>query len=117
MAYKELKKLYYSGQEVYRETYMQRFSSDNTVRLDFDVAGYQAFFVQCEDVINLTYHILKLDKEILRLRALLPEVALEQYSKRCFGSRRRQYHNRRIRNDCFRGYDAFGGDTGHGRSV
>lgn len=83
MAYKELKKLYYSGQAVYRETYMQRFSSDNTVRLDFDVAGYQAFFVQCEDVINLTYHILKLDKEILRLRALLPEVALEQYSKKC----------------------------------
>ena len=83
MAYKELKKLYYGDQEIYRETYMQRFSSDNTVRLGFDIAGYQAFFVQCDDVINLTYQILKLDKDIYKLRVKLPEVALEQYSKRC----------------------------------
>ena len=83
VAYKELKKLYYGDQEIYRETYMQRFSSDNTVRLGFDIAGYQAFFVQCDDVINLTYQILKLDKDIYKLRVKLPEVALEQYSKRC----------------------------------
>jgi len=83
MAYKELKKLYYGDKDIYRETYMQRFSAENAVRLDFDVAGYQAFFVQCEDVINLTYQILKLDKDIFRLRKMLPEVALEQYSKRC----------------------------------
>ena len=83
MAYKELKKLYYGDKDTYRETYMQRFSSDNAVHLDFDVAGYQAFFVQCEDVINLTYQILKLDKDIFRLRKMLPQVALEQYSKRC----------------------------------
>lgn len=83
MAYKELKKLYYGDKDTYRETYMQRFSSESAVRLDFDVAGYQAFFVQCEDVINLTYQILKLDKDIFRLRKMLPKVALEQYSKRC----------------------------------
>ena len=64
MAYKELKKLYYGDKDTYRETYMQRFSAENAVHLDFDVAGYQAFFVQCEDVINLTYQILKLDKDI-----------------------------------------------------
>ena len=62
---------------------MQRFSAETAVHLDFDVAGYQAFFVQCEDVINLTYQILKLDKDIFRLRKMLPQVALEQYSKRC----------------------------------
>ena len=83
MAYKELKKLYFGDQETYRAAYMQRFSSENTVRMDFDVAGYQAFFVQCDDVIKLTYDILKLDKEILQLRTSLPKVALEQYSKRC----------------------------------
>ena len=83
MAYKELKKLYYGDKDTYRETYMQRFSAENAVHLDFDVAGYQAFFVQCEDVINLTYQILKLDKDIFRLRKMLPQVALEQYSKRC----------------------------------
>lgn len=83
MAYKELKKLYYTDQDAYRTAYMQRFSGDNTVRLEFDVAGYQAFFVQCDEVINLSYHILKLDKEIFKLRKQLPEVALEQYSKKC----------------------------------
>ena len=83
MAYKELKKLYYGDKDTYRETYMQRFSAETAVHLDFDVAGYQAFFVQCEDVINLTYQILKLDKDIFRLRKMLPQVALEQYSKRC----------------------------------
>lgn len=83
MAYKELRKLYYGDKDTYRETYMQRFSAENAVRLDFDVAGYQAFFVQCEDVINLTYQILKLDKDIFRLRKMLPKVALEQYSKKC----------------------------------
>ena len=83
MAYKELKKLYYGDKDTYRETYMRRFASDNTICLDFDVAGYQAFFVQCEDVIKLSYQILKLDKDILSLRKMLPQVALEQYSKRC----------------------------------
>lgn len=83
MAYKELKKIYYGDQETYRTTYMQRYSSENSVHLDFDVAGYQAFFVQCEEVINLTIQILKLDKEIYKLRTRLPKVALEQYSKRC----------------------------------
>ena len=83
MAYQELKKLYYGDQETYRETYMQRFSSENTKRLDFDVEKYQAFFVQCDDVIQLTYQILKLDKEICKLRGELPKVALKQYSKRC----------------------------------
>lgn len=83
MAYKELKKIYYGDQEAYRTTYMQRYSSENSVHLDFDVAGYQAFFVQCEEVINLTIQILKLDKEIYKLRTRLPKVALEQYSKRC----------------------------------
>lgn len=83
MAYKELKKIYYGDQETYRTTYMQRYSSENSVHLDFEVAGYQAFFVQCEEVINLTIQILKLDKEIYKLRTRLPKVALEQYSKRC----------------------------------
>lgn len=83
MAYRELKKLYYGDRETYRQAYEQRFSSDNTVRLDFDVAGHQAFFVQCDDVIRLTYQISKLDKDIYKLRKQLPPVALQQYSKRC----------------------------------
>lgn len=83
MSYKELKKLYYGDPETYRASYTQRFSADNTVHLEFDVAGYPSFFVQCDDVINLTYQILRLDKEIYKLRTQLPQVALAQYSRRC----------------------------------
>jgi len=83
MAYKELKKLYYEDQNTYRETFMQRFSADSTVHLDFDIAGYQSFFFQCDDVITLTYQILTLDKEIYQLRMRLPEIALKQYSRKC----------------------------------
>ena len=83
MPYKELKKLYFGDQETYKSTYDQRFSSENTIHLDFDVAGYQAFFVQCPDVINLGYKILQLDKDISMLRIKLPEIALKQYSRKC----------------------------------
>ena len=83
MPYKEFRKLYYGDQEMYKSTYDRRFSSENTVRLDFDVAGYPAFFVQCPDVVTLSYEILRLDKDIALLRTQLPEIALEQYSKRC----------------------------------
>ena len=83
MAYPTLKKLSYINKEIYRETYQRRLSSENAIHLDFDVAGHQAFFVQCEDVIRLCYQILKLDKEISLLQAELPNVALVQYSKKC----------------------------------
>lgn len=83
MPYKILKKLFYTDQDLYRATYQQRFSSDNTIRIDFDISKHQAFFVQCDDVIQLTYHILQLDKEIYKLRTKLPNIALEQYSKKC----------------------------------
>ena len=83
MPYKELKMFYYGDQETYKSTYNQRFYSENTIRLDFDVAGYQAFFVQCPDVINLSYKIMQLDKDISILRTQLPQIALKQYSRRC----------------------------------
>ena len=83
MAYQTLKKLYYADHEEYRSTYMQRFSGENAVHMDFDVAGYQAFFVNSNEVVELGYHIFALDKEILKLQTQLPKVALQQYSRRC----------------------------------
>ena len=83
MPYKELMKLYYGDEEEYKKIYMQRLSSENAIHLDFDVSGYQAFFLQCEDVINLSLSIYKLDKEICILQNILPKVALKQYSRRC----------------------------------
>lgn len=83
MPYKELTKLYYGDEAEYKTIYKQRFSSENAIHLDFDIAGYQAFFLQCEDVINLSISIYKLDKEICILQTILPKVALKQYSRRC----------------------------------
>lgn len=83
MPYKELKELYYGDQATYKSTYDQRFFSDNGIHLDFDVAGNQAFFVQCPDVFNLSYEIMRLDKDISLIRTQLPKIALEQYSRRC----------------------------------
>lgn len=83
MPYKELTKLYYGDEAEYKKTYMQRLSSENAIHLDFNVAGYQTFFLQCEDVINLSLDIYKLDKEIFALQTILPKVALKQYSRRC----------------------------------
>lgn len=83
MKYQELKKLYYGDRELYQDTYQARFSSENTITLNFDIDGHPAFFVQCEDVIRLTYEILKLDKIVYHYRTSLPNVALNQYTQRC----------------------------------
>ena len=83
MAYKELRELYYTDRGKYDELYKERFSSESSIRLDFDIEGNQAFFVQSEEVIDLLFRILRSDKEIYALQASLPKVALEQYSKKC----------------------------------
>ena len=83
MAYIELGKLYYRDRDEYRAEYEKRFHSDNTIKLDFDIEGYQAFICQTAEVFSLIYDILILDKEIYGIRIRLPGKALEQYSRKC----------------------------------
>ena len=83
MAYMDLRKLFFIDEERYRKTFSDRFYSENAIRLDFDIAGNQAFFVQCDEVIRQVYSILTLDKEIALLCKKLPGVAGKQYSRRC----------------------------------
>ena len=83
MTYMDLKKLYFINQEESEKVYQQRYSAENTVHLDFEIAGYQSFFVQCDDVIRRSHKILTLDKEIFALQQKLPKTALEQYTRRC----------------------------------
>lgn len=83
MAYKLLGKLYYEGQEVYAEEYKSRFNSEDTIKLDFDIAQKQAFFLQNTEVMKLSYEIAKLDKIVAQLSTSLPGVAKEQYSRKC----------------------------------
>lgn len=83
MAYEELKKLYYKDQAEYVKEYQRRFNSEDTVRLDFQIKGKQAFFVETTDVLRLALNITQLDKDVTKLSNTLPGIAKEQYSKRC----------------------------------
>ncbi len=79
MEYKDLKKLFHSDKENYQKIYYSRFESDMSIKLNFDVAGCSAFFVQSEEVLQLMFHILRLDKEVTNLASRLPDNALNQY--------------------------------------
>lgn len=83
MEYEVLSKLYYKDTETYKQTYQKRFNSPETIKIDFEIAGNQAFFVQNSEVINLVYNILRLDKDIALLCRSLPQRALLQYSRKC----------------------------------
>ena len=83
MEYRDLRKLYYDGEDVYKKAYSDRFNSDYAAKLDFEISGHQAFFVETKRVIELTKSILRLDKEIALLNVALPGKALEQYSSKC----------------------------------
>ena len=83
MAYEELRKLYYIDREEYKKVYNERFNSPTSIKLDFEISGKQAFFVQYPEVTNLIYDILRMDTEITRILPSLPQIALKQYAMKC----------------------------------
>lgn len=83
MAYPQLRKLYYGDEAEYKKAYNERFESSESIKIDFDIKGQQAFFVQCDDVIRRMYSILRLDKKVTGLCRALPGIAWRQYSYKC----------------------------------
>ena len=83
MSYKSLRELSYSRSINIEHVYNVRFNSEYAQKLDFQVSGYQAFFVQSPEVIEKTMDILRLDKRIFMLASNLPGVARLQYAQRC----------------------------------
>ena len=84
MPYTTLRQLFYQlDEDAYREEYLRRYNSDETIRLDFDIHGKQAFFCQSTDVIKTMFSILKINAKIVELQSKLPGIALNQYSKKC----------------------------------
>ena len=81
--YKTLRKLYYGDPETYQQVYERRFSESTTVHLDFLIGEHPAFFVQDNAVIQKVFSILRLDKEIALLKCQLPQIALQQYTRKC----------------------------------
>lgn len=83
MAYKDLKTLYYGNNENYAKEYMNRFNSEETIKLNFFIGENQAFFIQNAEVWKIAFNIAKLDKKIGELCNELPGVAINQYSRKC----------------------------------
>lgn len=83
MPYVELKKLHYIDSEKYAKEYLNRFASEEAVKLDFYIKEKQAFFLLNADVMSLAYKIARIDKRIGKLCDNLPGIAINQYSKKC----------------------------------
>jgi Fic family protein len=83
MPYKELKSLYYGDNAIYAQEYLNRFNSENTVKLNFYIGEHRAFFTETVDVMKIAFNIARMDKEIGDLCLKLPVVAIEQYSRKC----------------------------------
>lgn len=83
MNYKELKSLYYGSNEIYAQEYLNRFNSEQTIKLNFYIGENRAFFLENAEVLKLSFNIARLDKEIGELCNDLPGVAINQYSRKC----------------------------------
>lgn len=83
MPYTELIKLYYSEPDQYETVYHERFSSPYAQHIDFMIGQFPAFFVVTPEIQARMLAIQRIDKKIVLVCSRLPEVALEQFSKRC----------------------------------
>lgn len=82
MAYEPLAKIYYTSKE-YEKIYNNRYNSENAIHLDFEVSGSPAFFILENSLCSTAIDIYKTDKRIKKLRDLLPQKAISQFSVRC----------------------------------
>ena len=83
MEYKELRKIYFQNDEEYNNEYAARYNSRNAFHLDFLIGNNPAFYEVNMEVQKLMLHILRTDKEVLKLEKVLPGAALDQYRKKC----------------------------------
>lgn len=82
MSYEPLSKLFYSDKEHYEEIYQNRFNSEYTTHIDFEINGSPAFFVLDPTLHHKSIEIYKADKRIKQLRDKLPGVAIDQFTMR-----------------------------------
>jgi hypothetical protein len=83
MNYIELSKIFYKDKNGYYVEYDKRFGSPDTVKLNFEINGNQAFFMQNAGISNIVFQILRSDKEVSRISWQLPRIALDHFTRRC----------------------------------
>lgn len=83
MQYNPLSKLYYSDTEHYNEIYQQRFQSESAYRFAFEISKNPAFMLFTPELFSLLDQIMELDKQLSQLAKKLPDIAIEQYTRKC----------------------------------
>ena len=78
-----LSKLFYQNKDAYEQVYQQRFHSEYTVHLDFEVNENPAFFVQTPEAYQMLTNILRMNTVVSNLCQALPGAAIHQFSRRC----------------------------------
>lgn len=83
MKYRLLSSIYYEDLIEYENTYKKRYESESSYRYSFSIASNKAFLVINNNILNLITDILKLDKMLTLKINYLPNIALNQYNKKC----------------------------------
>lgn len=83
MQYNPLSKLYYSDTEHYNEIYQQRFHSESAYRFAFEISKNPAFMLFTPELFSLLDQIMELDKQLSQLAKKLPDIAIDQYTRKC----------------------------------
>jgi len=83
MEYKLLSSIFYSDNSKYLDIYNSRFNSESTYKFNFQVNEYDAFLVINHDILQSVQTIMELDRDLLGRMNVVPDIALNQYRKRC----------------------------------
>lgn len=81
MNYKKLLTLSYTDEKEYQEVYKSRINSESTTLLDFEISRNQAFYVITQEILMLVTKIASVDKDLGRKMTLLPNIAIQQYTR------------------------------------
>lgn len=83
MEYRLLKELYYKDLQAYNSLYKERFESQYTHHIDFQIGDSPAFFIVTPEIQSKMLAIQRTDKRVFSIQKELPPKAIEQFSSRC----------------------------------
>ena len=83
MEYKLLSKLFYQGNELYEQAYKKRIEGESTYHFSFKVNNFNGFVVITHEILQQIEEIMSLDKLLFKYMHSVPQIALNQYTKRC----------------------------------
>lgn len=83
MEYKLLSSLFYQDKTKYEQTYQSRVNSESTYNLNFTINTFPAFVMLTSEILENIQKILELNSKLNQLESKLPELAIQQYTKKC----------------------------------